>query len=107
MSERARTALVATPALEAYGSDLQMLQSVQGLREAGWDVVVAATTSGRLTRRLAEIGATTMMIEFPVLRRANASMAGLMALALAAVRVLPRLVERSGPSGPTSCTSTP
>ena len=71
-----RTALVVTPSLEAYGSDLQMLQSVAGLLDAGWRVVVAASAPGRLSDRLIQLGATIEELDFPVLRRANASGAG-------------------------------
>ena len=31
-----RRLLVANPSSDVYGSDLQMLESVQGLAEAGW-----------------------------------------------------------------------
>jgi glycosyltransferase involved in cell wall biosynthesis len=88
-----RTALVVTPSLEAYGSDLQMLQSVAGLLDAGWRVVVAASAPGRLSDRLIQLGATIEELDFPVLRRANASGAGVAALAITALRSMPRLVR--------------
>ena len=88
-----RTVLVVTPSLEAYGSDLQMLQSVAGLLDAGWRVVVAASAPGRLSDRLIQLGATIEEIDFPVLRRASASGAGIAALAITALRSMPRLVR--------------
>lgn len=93
MSEHpTRTVLVATPSLEAYGSDLQMLQSVAGLVAAGWRVVVAANAPGRLSSRLTDLGAELVELDFPVLRRASASGSGLVSLAASAARSLPRMV---------------
>lgn len=92
MMSSSRTVLVATPSLEAYGSDLQMLQSVAGLLEADWQVVVVANSPGRLSDRLIGLGATVEYLPFPVLRRASASKAGMASLALSAGRTLPRLV---------------
>ncbi|GAA1426514.1 glycosyltransferase family 4 protein [Microlunatus lacustris] len=88
-----RTVVVATPSLEAYGADLQLSQSVAGAREAGWRVVVVTPAPGRLGARLADLGAELVEVDFPVLRRASASGAGVAALGLAVLVALPRLVS--------------
>ena len=49
-----RTVLIANPSLDVYGADLQMLESVKGMRDAGWRVVVAssdARAAGRAADR--------------------------------------------------------
>jgi hypothetical protein len=51
------TVLIANPSADVYGSDLQMLESVAGLRESGWRVVVVLPDRGPLVSRLLELGA--------------------------------------------------
>ena len=55
--------------------------------------MVAANAPGRLSSRLVQLGATIEQLEFPVLRRSSASGGGMVALAVTAVRSLPRLVK--------------
>lgn len=68
-----------------------MKESVAGLVEHGWRVVVAAPSDGPLVEPLLDLGAEVRVLDFPVLRRAAASPSGLTALALACVRALPRM----------------
>jgi len=78
------TVLIANPTADVYGSDLQMKESVAGLRERGWRVVVAVPGRGPLVRELLDLGAEVQLLPYPVLRRASASPAGLARLAVAA-----------------------
>jgi len=91
--------LIGTPSCDVYGSDLQLLQTVAGLRDAGHAVVVASPTDGPLRPRLEALGADVRLLGTPVLRRGDATPAGLLRLAvrsgpgLAAQR---RLVRETG-----------
>jgi glycosyltransferase involved in cell wall biosynthesis len=85
------TVLIANPSADVYGSDLQMKESVAGLVDRGWRVVVAAPSEGPLVRALLDLGAEVRLLEFPVLRRSAASPRGLAALTLASARALPRM----------------
>jgi len=87
------TAVFATASLEAYGSDLQMVQSVTALHDAGWRVIVAAPASGRLSQRLRDLGAEVEHIDFPVLRRSDASASGMVKFSLAGLRSLSRMKQ--------------
>lgn len=91
--------LVANPSFDVYGADLQMLESVRALRGDGWGVTVVSPTPGPLADRLVGLGAETVVLEYPVLRRADATPRGMVGLAAAAARALPRmrsLVTRTG-----------
>lgn len=83
--------LIANPSPDVYGSDLQMLESVSALTAHGCEVTVAIPRDGELVPRLRERGADVLFVSFPVLRRANASMAAFFAMAIAAVVSIPRL----------------
>jgi len=92
--------LVATPSCDVYGSDLQMLETVRAVREAGWCVVVTSPAEGPLGPRLAELGAPVHVQPAPVLRRTDASARGVLGLAVGALRALPgmlRVVRRVRP----------
>jgi glycosyltransferase involved in cell wall biosynthesis len=65
--------LIANPSPDIYGSDLQMLESVSALIEQGWVVIVAMPRDGTLGGMLRARGAEVRIVDFPVLRRANAS----------------------------------
>lgn len=100
MSERAPVALVANPSADVYGSDLQLLESVQALIEDGFRVVVALTTDGPLVRLLADRGADVIVEPFAILRRSEASAGGIARLAVAglrSIRSLRRLIRRVNP----------
>lgn len=87
------TVVLASPSLEAYGSDLQLLQSAAGLRSHGWRVVVAAPAHGRLAEKFTQLGAEVEITDFPVLRRSSASITGLITLCFAALLAVPRMVR--------------
>lgn len=94
-----RHLLVANPSFDVYGADLQMLESVRAFVAAGWSVTVTAPTPGPLQVRLEEAGATTSVVDYPVLKRADATPGGIARLGLRAARALPRLrrvVRQSG-----------
>ena len=90
MKEAVRTVLIAHPAPDLYGADLQMLQSVTGLVEAGWRVVVAVPRDGELVPRLLAAGAEVVFLDFPVLRKGNARPGALVRMLAAAGRAVPR-----------------
>ena len=95
-----RVALVANPSADLYGSDRMMLETVRGLLERGWTVVVATSQSGPLDHELRAAGATVLVCPAPVVRRSNLSATGLVRLAADVVRGLPamlRLVRRVRP----------
>lgn len=88
-----RTLLVAHPSADVYGADLQLLESVSALIDRGWRVVVAVPADGPLVPRLQERGAEVGFVGFPVLRRANTSVAGFARMAADAALCLPRLLR--------------
>ena len=88
-----RTLLVAHPSADVYGADLQLLESVSAMIERGWRVVVAVPADGPLVTRLQERGAEVGFVDFPVLRRANTSIAGFARMAADAALCLPRLMR--------------
>lgn len=89
----APTLLIATPSCDVYGSDLQMLETVRAAHEAGWRVVVTAPSDGPLAARLDALGADVSVVPAPVLRRADASAAGVLRLVARATRALPGMVR--------------
>lgn len=68
-SRRAPRVLVAHPSAETYGSDLQLLESVVGLRDAGCEVTLCVPETGPLID-LVEGVADVRVAPFPVLRKA-------------------------------------
>ena len=87
------TILITNPSLDAYGSDLQMLETVTALREADWRVVVVSPSDGILAERLLRLGAAVEQVDFPVLRRANSTPTGLALLGLKSLFALPRMIK--------------
>lgn len=85
------TLLIANPSADVYGSDLQMLQTVSAMCTRGWRVIVVMPDDGPLVPMLTERGAEVEFLSFPVLRRSNASAAGILALAANIARALPRM----------------
>ena len=70
MAERSRpVALVAHPGAELYGSDRVMLETVAGLVQHGWRVVLAVPSDGPLLDSARALGAEIELIEVPVLRK--------------------------------------
>lgn len=88
------------PSADLYGSDRMMLETVRGLCELGWTVVVAASQSGPLDRELLAAGATVEVCPAPVVRRSNLSPRGMLQLGADVLRGVPamvRLVRRVRP----------
>lgn len=92
MSDRT-TVLVANPSPDVYGSDLQMLESISAMTDRGWRVVVAIPSDGELVPRIRERGAEVIMVHFPVLRRANASLRSFVSMVGDALWSMPRLLR--------------
>lgn len=87
---------LAHPSAELYGSDLQLAETVGAFVEAGHDVTVALPEPGPLVAVLEERGARTVVAAFPVLRKAFLNPLGLVRLAVATARSLPRLWRAVG-----------
>ena len=95
------TVLVANPTSDVYGSDLQVLESVAGLRERGWEVVVTSPRAGPLDDRLRAAGAAVLHLPVPVLHRSDASLAGVAGLLRTGMAALPKMrgvVQHVAPS---------
>ena len=73
--------LVAHPSAELYGSDRVLLESVVGLIEHGYSVIVTVPTPGPLVHRLKSAGAQVILTPTPVLRKEFLSTSGLARLA--------------------------
>ncbi|MGY1746888.1 glycosyltransferase family 4 protein [Blastococcus sp. SYSU D00695] len=83
--------LVVHPSADLYGSDLQLLESVRGLVDAGWHVVVSVPGPGPLVARLEATGAVVGLLPVPVVRKSLLSPLGLGRLAVSCARALPRM----------------
>lgn len=92
MASSPATVLIANPSPDVYGSDLQMLESISALTEQGWRVVVALPSDGELVPKIRERGAEVCFFAFPVLRRANQSVAAFAGMVASAALAVPRLV---------------
>ncbi|MEU4454564.1 glycosyltransferase family 4 protein [Nocardioides sp. NPDC023903] len=75
--------LVAHPSPDVYGSDLQLVETVRGLHQAGQRVTVVVPEHGPLLPLLEAAGASVEVMAFPVLRKAYLSPTGLVRLAAA------------------------
>lgn len=75
------TVVIAHPSADLYGSDRQMLSSVAGLRDSGWEVVVAVPGDGPLVERIERAGGRVHRIAFPVVRKSLATPRGVAILA--------------------------
>ncbi|MGO4689576.1 glycosyltransferase [Glaciibacter sp. 2TAF33] len=87
-SDRDLRVLVAHPGADLYGSDLVMLESVSGFRQAGARVSVTLPTTGALTARLEASGATVLLCPAPVLRKSILRPGGAVRFAVDAARGL-------------------
>lgn len=87
------TIVIANPGADVYGSDLQMLESVAALTEAGARVVVVLPEAGVLSERIAARGAECSTLPFPVVRRSHLSVGGLASLGRDFAIALPRLIR--------------
>ncbi|WP_246258192.1 glycosyltransferase family 4 protein [Amycolatopsis anabasis] len=95
-----RTALLAHGSAELYGSDRVFLESVTGLAEAGWRVVVTLPREGPLAAAVERAGARVVHCPVPVLRKEALRPAGfarLLATAGRAVLPMARLLRAERP----------
>lgn len=83
-----QTVLVAHPSGELYGSDRVLLESVVGLVEDGWQVVVTVPAPGPLVPLLEGAGARVEVVRTPVLRKGYLSPVGLLRLGAASAAAL-------------------
>lgn len=90
--DREPCVLVAHPSPDLYGSDRVLLESVSGLRQAGYRVVTALPSDGPLTTALRERGSSVVSVPSPVLRKAALRPVGFVELVAEAVRSLPAMV---------------
>lgn len=92
--------LIAHPSPDLYGSDRQLLVTIDALVEQGAQVTVVLPLDGPLAPRLREHGAGVVIADFPVLRKAMMSPRGLARLAMtfpvAAIR-LRRMIRTHRP----------
>lgn len=65
-----RRIVVAHPSPDVYGSDLQLLESIDGLVRHGWRPLVMLPDDGPLRPLLEGRGADVRILRYPVLRRA-------------------------------------
>lgn len=96
----ARTALIAHPGAELYGSDRVMLETATGLVDRGWRVVVALPSTGPLVGELHAAGAETVIMGVPVLRKAMLkprNMPGFLAGTMTGGRRIDALLKRLQP----------
>ncbi len=72
-----RRLVVAHPSADLYGSDLQLVQTVRGMADAGWQVLTLVPAPGPLIARLEAAGSAVRVLPFPVLRKAVLTPGGL------------------------------
>ena len=80
--------MIAHPSADQYGSDLQLLETVVAVVEAGWSVLVTVPEDGPLVPMLVEAGARVVVQPCPVLRRSTMSPRGLVGYAFAGLRAI-------------------
>lgn len=83
--------LIVHPSAELYGSDLQVVETVRGLCAAGARVVLALPGDGELANLARCGGATVIVSDYPVLRRAYASATGVLRLLAEVAASAPRM----------------
>jgi glycosyltransferase involved in cell wall biosynthesis len=99
-ADASRTVLVAHPGAQLYGSDRMLIESVGGLVDAGWRVVVTVPSDGPLIVEVRARGATVQVCPTPVLRKSFLTPTGIVRLAgqaLVAARAGARLLRRQRP----------
>jgi glycosyltransferase involved in cell wall biosynthesis len=69
MTSETRTVLVAHPSAELYGSDRVLLETITGLCDAGFRVVVALPSGGPLVAEIVARGAIVELCPTPVVRK--------------------------------------
>jgi glycosyltransferase involved in cell wall biosynthesis len=86
-----RTVVMANPSADVYGADLQLLETVAALRERGWRTFVVVPAAGPLGPRLEALGGETVLLPFPVLRRADLSVRGVASLVGSSAAAMARM----------------
>ncbi|MTB87999.1 glycosyltransferase family 4 protein [Aeromicrobium senzhongii] len=86
------TVVVAHPSADVYGSDLQLLVTVESLVESGARVLVALPSTGPLTNELERRGAEVLTMRFPVLRKSALHPLRFARLVAEAMMALPRSI---------------
>lgn len=86
------TALIAHPSADVYGSDRQLLESIDGLRDAGWDVTLCLPASGSLVELVR--GSDVRRVPFAVLCQALLGLLPLMRPVLRTAIDVARLLHR-------------
>ncbi|MDJ0396363.1 glycosyltransferase family 4 protein [Rhodococcus sp. G-MC3] len=76
-TKRSLKILISHPSPDLYGSDLQLLETIEGLTHAGHAVHVALPASGPLETLIAERGGVVKLVKFPVSRKSLLSPRGL------------------------------
>ncbi len=89
-SVRRRRVLVAHSSSELYGSDRVLLESVQGLIEEGWQVLVVLPGPGPLVAEVLDRGGQVVLCPSPVLRKSALRPIGFLRLT---AQVLPAVVS--------------
>lgn len=89
-----RRLLIVHASPDLYGADRQLLQTIDGLVQAGWQIVVSIPTLGPLVPLLESSGARVVFDDLPVLRRSLMSPHGLMQLAIRGPGAMWRLQKR-------------
>ncbi|GLW62069.1 glycosyl transferase [Actinomadura rubrobrunea] len=84
--------VLAHPSPDLYGSDRMLVESVRALA-AEWRVLVTLPADGPLSEPLRDAGAEVVVLPVPVLRKAYMSPGGVVRLAAASLRALPRAVR--------------
>lgn len=67
--DRSRTAVIAHPGSELYGSDRVMLETIAALVERGWRVILAVPGDGPLVAEARRFGAQILMVSAPAVRK--------------------------------------
>ncbi len=80
--------LVAHPSADLYGSDRVLLETIEGLRRSGAQVVVTLPASGPLVPEIERRGASVVLSPTPVLRKSMLTVPGMLRLAATSVRGL-------------------
>lgn len=87
-----RTVLVVHPSAQLYGADRMAAESVAGLVAAGWRCTVVLPGDGPLVPVLEAAGASVLLVDSPVLRKAYVSPTGLVRFGAELLGSVPRVV---------------
>jgi len=94
--------LMAHPSPDLYGSDWQLLESIDGFIEAGWKVLLVLPADGPLAELAIQRGAQVEIADFIVLRKSLLCARGLIPLVLNATSSVLRIWTRLRAARPTA-----